>query len=523
MDMAHGTHEERLFAAHATLREGVTALTSSEDWQNLLKMAGSFHRYSPNNQMLLAVQGADGLVASFQTWKQITADDGQPCRIRKGETALRVFAPIRSRNQEVDPDTGLPTAPSIVGYKLVPVFCQSQLVSPPDLPAQPTLLDGQDPPPELWEAVANQIYAAGFTLKRGPIDGMPEAKGITKFVERAVIVRDDLSPQQALKTQIHELAHVLMHDPTLGENGGKLRERVEVEAESVAFVVCDLLGVDSADYSIPYVASWAVGDPERIHETAQAVLATARKIIGGIEAELGVDLRPNPIADALSASHERTTEPSRPERRAAPGTADGVIYEHLAAGDVDWVRLATAIPGCDHGDVRIRSLIGKPGGQAIVLAESGASAGACAAVLRAEGVDDRAIRQHMSVNITDALGAFDPLFHPDEVNEALAAPRRVKEMADELVADLLVSAGKHPASVMHLAKTSNMPSNVINLVEERLRRRGHPSVAGTVNRADRGLTLIDQWTGKGGAAPTGPEPRPAVPAPEPPPPPEPAA
>lgn len=49
MDMAHGTHEERLAAAHATLREGVAALTSSDDWQNLLKMAGSFHRYSPNN------------------------------------------------------------------------------------------------------------------------------------------------------------------------------------------------------------------------------------------------------------------------------------------------------------------------------------------------------------------------------------------------------------------------------------------------------------------------------------------
>lgn len=521
--MAHGTHEERLFAAHATLREGVAALTSSEDWQNLLKMAGSFHRYSPNNQMLLAVQGADGLVASFHTWKQITAEDGQPCRIRKGETALRVFAPIRARNREVDPETGLPTDPAVVGYKLVPVFCQTQLVSPPDLPAQPRLLDGQDPPPELWDAVANQIYAAGFTLKRGPIDGVPEAKGITKFVERAVIVRDDLAPQQALKTQIHELAHVLMHDPSLGEDGGKLRERVEVEAESVAFVVCDLLGVDSAEYSIPYVASWAVGDPERIQQTAQAVLATARKIIGGIESELGVDLRPNPITEALSASQDKLAEPSRPERRAAPGTADGVIYEHLAAGDVDWVRLATAIPGCDHGDARIWSLVGKPGGQAIVLAESGASAGATVAVLRAQGVDDRAIRQHMSVNITDALGGFGPLYHPEEVKEALTTPRRVKELADELVADLLVSAGKHPAGVMHLAKTSHQPSNVINLVEERLRRRGHPSIAGSANRADRGLTLIDEWSGKSGAARPGPEPTPAVSAPEPPPPPEPAA
>ncbi len=521
MDMAHGTHEERLLAAHATLREGVAALTSSEDWQNLLKMAGSFHRYSPNNQMLLAVQGADGLVASFHTWKQITAEDGQPCRIRKGETALRVFAPVRARTREVDPETGLPSDPAIVGYKLVPVFCQTQLVSPPDLPAQPRLLDGQDPPPELWEAVANQIYAAGFTLQRGPIAGAPEAKGITQFVERVVIVRDDLSPQQALKTQIHELAHVLMHDPTLGEHGGKLRERVEVEAESVAFVVCDALGVDSADYSIPYVASWAAGDPERIQETAQSVLTTGRKIITGIEAELGVDLRPNPIAEVLSASQEKPDQSSRPVRRATPGTADVVIFEHLAAGDMDWVRLASSLPGCDHGGPMIRSLVGKPGGQAIVLAESGASAEATVAVLRAEHVDDRAIRRHMSVNVTDTLGAVGPLYHPEEVQQALAAPRRIKELADELVADLLVSAGRHPAGALHLATTSNQPSNVINLVEERLRRRGgHPAPEATDRRADRGLTLIDEWSGRG-AAPSASGPKP--PTPEPPLPPEPAA
>lgn len=128
----------------------------------------------------------------------------------------------------------------------------------------------------------------------------------------------------------------------------------------------------------------------------------------------------------------------------------------------------------------------------------------------------------MSVNVTDATGNYGPLYHPDDVNEALTTPRRAKEIADELVVDLLVSAGKHPAGAMHLATTSNMPSNVINLVEERLRRQGHPSETST-NRSDRGLTLIDQWTGKGGAARTGLEPTPAVRAPEPTPPPEPAA
>ncbi|MAT05500.1 MAG: hypothetical protein CL424_10710, partial [Acidimicrobiaceae bacterium] len=77
------------------------------------------------------------------------------------------------------------------------------------------------------------------------------------------------------------------------------------------------------------------------------------------------------------------------------------------------------------------------------------------------------------------------------------------------------------AGALHLATTSNQPSNVINLVEERLRRRGHPALAGTDRRAERGLTLIDEWSGRGAAVPTAPGPKP--PAPEPPLPPEPAA
>ena len=63
------THEERLAAAHATLTEAVAKVATSEDWQNLLRVSGSFHRYSPNNQLLLAAQGAQGVVASFHTWK----------------------------------------------------------------------------------------------------------------------------------------------------------------------------------------------------------------------------------------------------------------------------------------------------------------------------------------------------------------------------------------------------------------------------------------------------------------------
>lgn len=70
-------------------------------------------------------------------------------------------------------------------------------------------------------------------------------------------------------------------------------------------------------------------------------------------------------------------------------------------------------------------------------------------------------------------------------------------MADEMVGDLLVFAGRHPAGALHLAKSSDQPSNVVSLVEERLRRRGQPGIAEANRRVGRGLSLIDEWTGEG--------------------------
>jgi hypothetical protein len=511
MDMAHGTHEERLAAAHATLQAAVARLTTSEDWRAMLRMAGSFHHYSPNNQLLLAAQGAYGLVASFHTWKQIPAEDGQMCRVRKGETALRVYAPIRARRQEFDEETGLPTKSAVAGYKLVPVFHQGQLLSPPDVPAQPKLLTGQDPPAELWEAIANQIYAAGFTLERRPLDGPDGPKGVTMFIERKVIVRDDLGPAQALKTEIHELGHVLMHNVETLEVGA-LRNRIEVEAESVAYVVCDLLGVDAGEYSIPYVASWAAGEAERVQQTAHTVLATARTILTGLEVELGVELRPNPIADAVAAGQARGAEATQPERLVMAGTPDEIVFDHLANGPLDWTRLASSLRTIDEPAQRIHDLDGNPRGQAILLAGAGVSAEANVAVMRAHGLDESEIRSHLTVYLVDSLGGFGPLYHNGEVARALNAGRPVWELADELVADLLVSTGRHPSAVRHLAETSGQPANVINLVEERLRRAGHPVIGGADRRSERGLALIEEWSGQTGPSVDVPPPEPPEPA-----------
>jgi hypothetical protein len=487
------TNDERLAAAHATLTEAVAKVATSEDWQNLLRLSGSFHRYSPNNQLLLAAQGAEGLVASFHTWKQIAAIDGHVCRIRKGETAVRVYAPIRAKRQELDEAIGETAKPEVVGFRLVPVFHQGQLVAPPDLPAQPKLLSGDDPPLAVSEAIADQINAAGYVLRRTPLDGPDGPKGVTSFVERTVTVRDDLGPAQALKTEIHELGHVLMHFDTIREPA-MARDRMEVEAESVAYVVCGLLGVDAGSYSIPYVANWAGAEVELVQETAYKVLATARAIVVGLEAELGVDLRPNPIADAIAAVRTQTVDSVASARMAvATGTTDEIIHEHLATGQLDWQRLGASIPALELH--RARPVEHDPAAQAIVLAEAGASPEANVAVMRAHGLDDTAISAMLTVIVPDALGATSTLYDPEEVLRAVRDPRPVKPIADEIVAELLVATGRHPNGARHLAETSSQPASVVNLMEERLRRATPVSRDGHAERAHRGLTLIDEWTG----------------------------
>jgi hypothetical protein len=113
---------------------------------------------------------------------------------------------------------------------------------------------------------------------------------------------------------------------------------MEVEAESAAYLVCNLLGVDAGSYSIPYVANWAGADVDLVQETARKVLATARAIVAGLEAELGVDLRPNPIADAITASHGPAAQP--PRRRRSQSVPERPIRSFKI----------TSLPGLSTGD-----------------------------------------------------------------------------------------------------------------------------------------------------------------------------
>ena len=229
--------------------------------------------------------------------------DGGTCQVAKGEKGLTILAPMTVTSRDVDEATGDEVvARGIRGFKAVKVFHQGQLVSPPLLaPAVlPELLTGENRWQHVWAAVQGQLEDLGYSVDvvtRSPIDTW---NGRTDFTHSSVVVSDHLEPPQRLKTLLHEWAHVaLQHDVVIGLSA----EVREVEAESVAYLIAGTVGLDSAAYTLPYVAGWSAGQIDLVERTAQRVLATTADMIGRLETELGIDLTPDALATS-AADHE---------------------------------------------------------------------------------------------------------------------------------------------------------------------------------------------------------------------------
>jgi antirestriction protein ArdC len=317
--------DEKLARLKSTLDDQVIALTSSEGWLNWLKAAAVFHRYSANNVMLIMAQcpGATR-VAGYRAWQKLDR------QVRKGETALWIYAPRTVPDEEAAPGPDGKQPRKIIGVKPAKVFDISQTDGEPlaEQP-RPELLTGQAPE-GLWDAIAARITDHHrYTLTREPITS--GANGYTDPKGSRVVVRDDVDDAQALKTLIHELAHIeCRHVDDLAEYN-RHRGRFEVEAESVAYIVAAALGLDTAAYSVNYVAHWASDTPEGVAETVQAtataVLAAAKRILDKVKPHTTGDaeeyptpgVRPGgqagPDPCPTRAPQERPREPARRARR----------------------------------------------------------------------------------------------------------------------------------------------------------------------------------------------------------------
>jgi hypothetical protein len=259
---------DRVRALHDRLAAQVEALVSGEDWARFLTVASRFHAYSANNVLLILAQRPDATrVAGYRTWQRLGR------QVAKGSKGIAILAPCVYRRRPVD-DAERDEHPELVrilrGFTVVHVFDQSDTTGDPLPDVRPVLLEGEG---ALWDGLAAQVASAGYRLSRGECPG---ANGRTNFAERTVVVAEHLSGRQADKTLCHELAHVCLHDPARITAD---RDLAEVEAESVAFIVCNALGIDTAAYTLPYVALWAAGDVELVRRTAERVVTTAQAVL----------------------------------------------------------------------------------------------------------------------------------------------------------------------------------------------------------------------------------------------------
>lgn len=299
--MTESGRAARLSEAHQRLQEAFASLTGSDAWQRMLTVAARFHSYSPNNILLISVQRPDATrVAGFRRWAELGR------HVRKGEKGISILAPVTYRADPTDPDVNPDEKAAIPrvlrGFRVVHVFDISQ-TDGAELPEVRPSLITEAAPVGLWEELAVQVAAAGFTLHRA--DTRP-ANGYTDHAARVVAVHDGLGEGHAVKTLAHELGHCLLHGSTVAPCGLS-REQAEVEAESVAYVVTAAAGLNSTGYTLPYVAGWAGGNLELVRRSAERVLGCARVILDGLPRTPPASVEP--VEHTLDRS--LTREPAR--------------------------------------------------------------------------------------------------------------------------------------------------------------------------------------------------------------------
>ena len=291
---------DRLKEITDRLEQGIKELFESERYKEYLRVMSKFYNYSFNNTMLIAMQKPDAsYVAGFNAWK-----NNFQRNVIKGEKGIRILAPapfkVKREMEKLDPQTqqpiigkdGKPVTEeqevTIPAFKVVSVFDVSQT-------------EGKELPnigvDELTGDVEQykDFFAALERTSPVPI-GFEKiesgAHGYYHLEEKRIAIDEGMSELQTLKTAIHEVSHAKLHDIDL--NAPKDEQQVrpdrrtrEVEAESVAYTVCQHYGLDTSDYSFGYVAGWSSGkELTELKGSLETIRSAANEIINSIDEHL---------------------------------------------------------------------------------------------------------------------------------------------------------------------------------------------------------------------------------------------
>lgn len=339
-EQAKAAREAKLDELHERLTGAVEQLVSGEDWARALAFAARFTTRSFSNTLLIWEQHQAAFesghvpeplpsyVAGYRQWQ------GLGRQVQKGQPGYQILTPVTGRfatatpadaeswrrlGKGEKPRAGEVVRTRMVGVRPAYVWDASQTAGDPiPEPPAPKLLEGQAPA-GLWEGLAAQVEASGFSVLRVAHEGMIHgANGLTNYTANTVAVRENMDPAAQVKTLAHELGHVLLHGPD-AEEARQHRGIGEVEAESVALMVGAAHGVDTSGYTIPYVSTWAARvdgkEPvEVVKATGERVRKTALTILDQLHTtQIGDGTPPGLDREAPQRSQPERGEPERGE------------------------------------------------------------------------------------------------------------------------------------------------------------------------------------------------------------------
>ena len=290
-------HGKDMDSIMLSLESGVEELFTSNRYQEFLKTMAKFHNYSFNNTMLIAMQRPDAtLVTSYKNWQSMGR------QVMKGEKGITIIAPApykKMKEKEVldenqRPIMGTDGKPkteqvevTVPHFKAVTVFDIAQTSGEPIQTLAPELLTAAVQDFDSFMQAIQKI--SPVPIRFDEIDG--NANGYYHNADKEIVIKKGLSESQTLKTAIHETVHAKLHDKEIMESLGVEKDRLtkEVEAESVAYCVCSSFGLDTSDYSFPYIAGWSSSrEMKEMKASMDVIRKTAGEMIDQLTEELEI-------------------------------------------------------------------------------------------------------------------------------------------------------------------------------------------------------------------------------------------
>lgn len=368
------TNQERIKEITESIEAGIRELFESGTYQSYLSTMSRFHKYSVNNTVLIHMQKPDAtLVAGFNAWKNKFGR-----HVKKGEKGIQILAPaaVQKKVQEtvLDPDTHAPlldadgnvvteekTVISVPHFKPVTVFDVSQTEGKP-LPALAQPLTGDV---EHYEAFVEALRRSSPV----PIEFeqmAPTTDGYFSASDQRIAIRPGMSEVQTVTAMVHEIGHSRLHDydklraEALAAGGKepviKDRRTEEVEAESVAYSVCQYYGIETAENSFGYIAAWSKGkELKELKASLNTINKTASDLITDIDRNLTEILRERGLDQEQEAEQKEAPAEEAPSvRSTSDAPAEMTVPGEAAASSVPdksvdpYLAYAQAV--CDHAE-----------------------------------------------------------------------------------------------------------------------------------------------------------------------------